>query len=94
MTTTSLKLSDTLKARAIHAAQELGMTPHAFMISAIEQAATATEQRADFLAQAKTARQQALDTGLGYAADEVHAYLRARAAGEPAKRPQARPWRP
>ncbi len=70
------------------------MTPHAFMVSAIEQAAISTEQRADFLAQAQAARRQALDTGLGYTADEVHAYLRARAAGTPATPPQARPWRP
>ncbi|WP_298013731.1 CopG family transcriptional regulator [uncultured Castellaniella sp.] len=94
MTTTSLKLSEALKARAIHAARELGMTPHAFMVSAIEQAAVSTEQRAQFLEQAKAARQQMLDTGLGYAADDVHAYLRERAAGAPAKRPKAHPWRP
>ncbi|WP_322999859.1 hypothetical protein [Castellaniella sp.] len=94
MTTTSLKLSDALKTRAIHAARELGISPHAFMVSAIEQAAISTEQRAQFIAQAKVARQQMLDAGLSYTGDDVHAYLRTRAAGVPTARPKAYPWRP
>ena len=46
MVTTSLKLSDELKQRAIAAAEKKGVSPHAFMVQAIERAATAAESRA------------------------------------------------
>jgi len=39
MSTTSLKLSDELKQRAVAAAEQKGVSPHAFMVQAIEQAA-------------------------------------------------------
>jgi len=43
MPATSLKLSVELKQRAVSAAQELGVSPHAFMFDAIRQAADAVE---------------------------------------------------
>lgn len=93
MSTTSLKLPDELKQRAAHAALELGVSPHAFMVAAIEQAATAAEQRARLVADARAARSEMLETGKGFAADEVHAYLKARVAGKQATKPKARAWR-
>lgn len=92
MTTTSLKLPDDLKKRAANAAQELGMSPHAFMVSAIEQAAHATEQRIRLIAEAKSAREEMLETGRGLDADEVHAYLQAKLAGKKVARPKKRSW--
>ena len=44
MTTTSLKLPDELKQRAVAAAERIGVSPHAFMIHAIEQAAETSWQ--------------------------------------------------
>ena len=88
MPTTSLKLSDDLKAKAAAAARRQGVTPHAFMVEA-----SAAEQRARFVAEAQAARKAALKSGEGYAADAVHAYMRARAAGKPARPPKAVPWR-
>lgn len=93
MSTTSLKLPEELKQRAVSAAQKQGMTPHAFMVQAIEQAATMAEQRAAFVAQAKAAHAAMLKSGKGHDADEVHAYLRSRAAGKKAAKPKAKPWR-
>ncbi|MBA3903154.1 MAG: hypothetical protein C0522_05695 [Rhodocyclaceae bacterium] len=93
MTTTSLKLPDELKQRASKAAKKQGMTPHAFMVSAIEQAATVAEQRAAFVAEAEAARKSMLKTGKGYDADAVHAYLRDRVAGRKTARPKAKSWR-
>lgn len=102
MTTTSLKLSDDLKQRAAAVAQDLGMTPHAFMVDAIRKASEAAEKHAAFVAQAKAARDTMLKTGLGLDAEEVHAYLRERvaAAATPDIRksgknvtPKAKPWR-
>jgi len=93
MTTTSLKLPDELKQRAIAAAQKQGVSPHAFMVSAIDQAATAAEQRAGFVADAQAAREDMLRTGKGYDADQVHAYVRSRIAGKRAAKPRAKSWR-
>jgi predicted transcriptional regulator len=93
MATTSLKLPDDLKKRAANAARELGVSPHAFMVSAIEQAAKAAEQRARFIAEGKAAKEEMIQTGKGYDADDVHAYLKAKVAGTKAAKPKARSWR-
>ena len=93
MATTSLKLSDELKQRAIAAAEKMGVSPHAFMIHAIDQAATAAGRRASFVGDAQTAREQMLATGKGYDASEVHAYLKARLSGAKPAKPKARSWR-
>lgn len=93
MPTTSLKLSDELKQRAVAAAEKEGVSPHAFMVHAIEQAATLAERRASFVTEAQAARQEMLRTGEGYDAGEVHAYVKARIAGSSPARPKAKPWR-
>ncbi len=93
MTTTSLKLPDDLKTRVASAAKNRGITTHAFMLDAIREATTAAEQRAQFVAAAKAARNDTLHSGQGYAADEVHNYLRAKASGAAARKPKARSWR-
>ena len=93
MSTTSLKLPDELKQRAIAAAEKMGVSPHAFMIHAIDQAATAAERRASFASDAQAAREQMLATGKGYDANEVHAYLKARLSGDKPAKPKARSWR-
>jgi predicted transcriptional regulator len=92
MSTTSLKLPDELKQRAACAAQELGISPHAFMVDAIRQATDAVEQRAQFVAQARVARAAMQESGQGHDANEVRAYLRQRLADKGADRPAVRPW--
>jgi predicted transcriptional regulator len=92
MPTTSLKLPDDLKQRAANAAQQLGMSPHAFMVSAIEQAATATELRTRFIADAKEARYEMIESGKGFKADDVHAYLKAKVSGKKVVKPKAHSW--
>jgi predicted transcriptional regulator len=92
MATTSLKLPDDLKKRAANAAHELGVSPHAFMVSAIEQAAHSTEQRLRFIAEAKSARAEMIETGQGFDADEVHAFLKAKLAGNKVTKPKTRSW--
>lgn len=93
MSTTSLKLPDELKHRAVAAAARIGVSPHAFMVHAIEQAAAAAERRAGFVAEALAAREHLLETGKGYDAAEVHAWLKARVAGSKVAKPKAKPWR-
>ena len=88
-----MKLPDNLKKRVIAAAQDRGVTPHAFMVQAIEASAKAAELRASFVAQADKARKAALRTGKGYEAEAVHEYLRARIKGRPVARPKSVAWR-
>lgn len=93
MSTTSLKLPQDVKQLAITAANHQGISPHAFMVGAIRDAATNAEKRNRFVADAVAARAEAIECGEGYAAEDVHAYLRARTQGEPVKRPEAKVWR-
>lgn len=93
MATTSLKIPDELKQRTILAAEQQGVSPHAFMVGAIAQAAEAAEQRQAFVAAAMAAEAQVLETGLSYAAADVHRYIRARAQGRTTEPPVAKSWR-
>lgn len=93
MSTTSLKLPEELKQRAATAAQELGISTHAFMVDAIRQAADAVEQRSQFVAQSVAARAEMAQSGLGHDADEVRDYLRKRISDKHAPRPNGKQWR-
>jgi len=93
MSTTSLKLPDDIKRLATAAAKEEGVTPHAFMVEAIRSAAVAAKLRAEFVADATAARTEAIKSGKGFPAAEVHAYLRARVRGLKAPKPKAKSWR-
>lgn len=93
MATTSLKLPDDVKELAASAAKHRGMTPHAFMVDAIRQVALAAEKRAQLLADAEESRSETLASGKGFAADEVHAYIRGRSQRKASPRPRAKTWR-
>ena len=93
MTTTSLKLSDELKQRTALVAQQYGLSAHAFMVQSIEQATDAAERRCRFIADAQVALAETRASGKGYPAEEVHAYLRQRIAGEKPTLPEAASWR-
>lgn len=90
---TSIKLPAALKARVASAVKGTGKSAHAFMVEAIEQHTAETERRRQLVADALAAEREALETGLGFAADEVHAALEARVRGRKARRPRARAWR-
>ncbi len=49
--------------------------------------------RAAFVADALASRSEARNSGMGYAAEAVHAYIEARVRGEAAQMPAARSWR-
>lgn len=93
MATTSLKLPDELKARAQAAAEREGMSPHAFMVQAIEHAIASAEIESHFLADAYAAREETHRTGQVFAAEDVHDYVRAIARGENPPLPETQPWR-
>ena len=103
MSTTSIKLPDDIKQKAYAAALGLGITPHAFMVEAIRKATLAAEKQVAFIAEAQAARTATLQSGLGYAATDVHTHLRKRISekidGEKKKKTStpskltAKPWR-
>ena len=90
--TTSLKLSEELKQRTVIAASDVGLSTHASMVKAIEQAAKNIELRAKFYADAHTARKELLENNKGYFADDVHQYLQEKIAGRHKKRPEKKSW--
>ncbi|MBP6097554.1 MAG: hypothetical protein KA451_14735 [Methyloversatilis sp.] len=85
--TTTLKLSDELKARIVSAAQQTGKTAHAFMVEALELQTELAERRGAFVADALLAREEVARYGLVVDADEVFDYLKARAEGKAARKP-------
>jgi len=87
MSTTTLKLSDDLKSRIAPIAKVSGKTAHAWMVDALESQVALAEMREGFIADAQAAA-KAIDAGGAlYAAEDVHAYIVARAQGKPARRP-------
>jgi predicted transcriptional regulator len=92
MATTSLKLPDDLKEQATKAAAVLGLSPHAFMVEAIRQAAHNAELRRVFIAEATAARKQAIKSGTGYEAKDVHKHLRDRIAGKKKSTLKLKSW--
>jgi predicted transcriptional regulator len=85
---TTIKIPDKLKSRIATLAKAAGKTPHAFMLDALESQADLAEQRKKFIAVAHSADQEVAAYGLVHDADEVFAYMKARAAGQKAKRPK------
>jgi len=80
--TTTLRLSDDLKARLADAAERAGITPHALMVEAIAERVADEERRRDFVATAEARYAEFLATGEGIEWDEMRRYLEACAAGE------------
>lgn len=89
---TSLKLPKRLKPRVERLARRAGESTHAFMVRALESQVAAEERYQAFFqeGQADEAMQQ---SGLGYEAAAVHAYLESRSRGRKARRPRAVRWR-
>lgn len=94
MPPTTLKLPPQLRERIRALVADTDESVHSFMLKAIEHETTRAEQRKDFVADALEARADFAQTGLGYEARDVHAHMRARAAGKPSsRRPKAKRWR-
>lgn len=90
---TSLKIPTALKERVASIIEGTDQSPHAFMIEAIERHTLLAEKRREFLAEASIAEEELRAMGKGFDADEVHAYLRARAKGKKGSSPKAKMWR-
>ena len=90
--TTTLKLPEKLKRRIVPLAKSADKTPHAWMVEALELHATLAERRKSFVAEALAAEKQVEESGKVYRAEDVHRYIRARAAGRKPGRPKPVNW--
>jgi predicted transcriptional regulator len=91
--TTSIKLSDELKARVAAMAAQEGKSAHAYLIETIEESTRAKEERARFVAEALAAKKRFDEDGLAFDAREAFAHLRALVGGKKTARPKLRQWR-
>ncbi|MBI3917600.1 MAG: hypothetical protein HY322_11405 [Betaproteobacteria bacterium] len=90
--TTTLKLPETLKKRIAPLAESAGKTPHAWMVEALETQAVLAEKRKAFIADALAAEKEVGKMGLVFRAEDVHRYIRNRAAGKKSARPKPVKW--
>ena len=92
-TATSIKLPSSLKSELEKLARRSGETTHAVMVRALSEHVAAAKRYRSFLDEAARADIAMQETGVGYAMQDVHAYVAARVRGKPAKRPSAVKWR-
>jgi predicted transcriptional regulator len=90
MSTTTIRLSEELKARIAQAAKAAGTTSHNFILEAIAEKTEATERRANFHDEAERRYARIVETGETIDWDEYRTYLMDRARGKTAQRPAAR----
>jgi predicted transcriptional regulator len=90
---TSIKLPSALKSELEKLARRSGETTHAVMVRALSEHVAAAKRYRGFLDEATRADVAMQESGVGYAMQDVHAYVAAKAGGKPAKRPSAIKWR-
>lgn len=90
MPTTTIRLEDALKSRLAAAAQRAGLSPHAFILQALEASVAQAEQDAAFQALAESRWAALVASGESVGWPETRAWLEARARGEAAPRPLPR----
>ncbi len=90
---TSLKLPEALKAELDKLARRSGETTHAIMVRALSEHVVAANRYRGFLDDARRANAKMVESGIGYAAEDVREYILAKARGEKAKRPAPVKWR-
>jgi predicted transcriptional regulator len=93
MSTTTIRLSDDLKARVAAAAARAGTSAHNFMLEAIAERTDLAEQKADFHAETERRYAKFLEAGESIPWEEARCYLLDRIAGKDAKRPKARKFK-
>jgi predicted transcriptional regulator len=86
--TTTLKLKPELIRKIRALAKKAGRSPHAWMVSAIQREAEYSAAHEKFLADGEAALAAIDAGGPTYAAEDVHAYILAKAAGKKARRPR------
>lgn len=90
MSTTTIRLDDDLKSRVAALAEQMGKTPHAFILDTLAEAVerAETDEALHELAERRWAALR--QTGLSVPWDEARRYLQARVAGQAPAKPKAR----
>jgi predicted transcriptional regulator len=86
----SLRVPPELVKRVAKLASSQDVSPHAFMIEAIQEKLEAEEAQSAFRAEAERRLTAMKKSGRGLTADEVFRYLDARIKGQKARRPASR----
>lgn len=89
MSTTTIRLPDSLKARVAKAARRSKQTTHGFILEAIAEKAEQEERRSAFHDLAEERYERIVASGKTLAWADVRKYLEARMAGKTARRPRA-----
>ena len=90
MTTTTIRLSEDLKAKIARAAKRAGTTSHSFILEAIAEKAELVEKHNDFLAAAETRYAAIVVSGKTVPWADMQRHLQDRAAGKKTVRPVAK----
>jgi predicted transcriptional regulator len=90
MSTTTIRLSDELKARVARAAERAGTTSHSFILDAIAEKAEQEERRSEFDDTADARYAQIVTSGKSIPWTEMKRHLEARLAGKKSPRPQTK----
>jgi predicted transcriptional regulator len=90
MSTTTIRLSEELKARVARVAQRAGTTSHGFIVEAIAEKAEREERRGDFDATAERRYADIIASGKTVPWSEMRRCLEDRVAGKKGVRPAAR----
>ena len=88
--TTTIRLSDEMKARLAAAARRGGTTAHGFILAAIAERIEQDERRSAFEDEAHTRLAKLLESGHSIAWADMKRYLEAHIAGEEVAPPAAR----
>ena len=91
MSTTTIRLDEALKQRITAAAEREGKSPHAYMLDAIEQSVRQAEATAEFRSLAQARWADILESGKTVPFEAFRSYALARARGQAARTPAARP---
>jgi len=90
MSTTTIRLSEDLKARVAAAAKRRGTTAHNFILEAIAEKADQEARRGEFNETAERRYAEIVASGKTIPWSEMRRYLENRLAGRRARRPAAR----
>ena len=90
MSTTTIRLTEDLKARGARAAERAGTTPHGFILDAIAEKAAQEEAHADFSDVAEQRYDAIVASGKTIPWADMRRYLEQRLAGKRAARPAAK----
>ena len=90
MSTTTIRIPDTLRARLAAVVERSQTTAHSLILEAITEKTDALERRASFADEADARYEEIIATGKTIPWDDVRAYLEGRARGENVTRPRAR----